>query len=52
MTKDSEAKIEVKAEHDPNASGQSSPQKQKKVKERSTTQVYIIGLPIYFCFNS
>lgn len=30
---------EVKLEHDPNSSAQST-QKQKKMKERSTTQVY------------
>lgn len=52
IVKDSDDKVEVKVEHDANSSGQLSPQKQKKAKERSTTQVYFIRLPIHFCFNS
>lgn len=40
---DEQANVEVKKEYDASSNAQSSIQKQKKIKERSTTQV-----PIYF----
>lgn len=48
--KDSADNVEVKIEHGANSSDPSSSQKQKKMKERSTTQVHIYSIT-YKCFT-